>query len=132
MTNISDIDFSYLKQVKSAITITFSFQSGIYETSLILTELLPEYDAFIEEHKEELKLYNDNLNTIANKGDFDSIDYFWVVSEAKNIGESSLVLRGSNGATGLLDNKNIQPSLDTDKVEPSLDTQVKSTSYLLI
>lgn len=76
-----------------------------------------------KEDKEELKLYNDNLNTIANKGDFDSIDYFWVVSEAKNIGESSLVLRGSNGATGLLDNKNIQPSLDTDKNEPSTDTQ---------
>ena len=79
-----------------------------------------------KEDKAELKLYDDNINTIANKDDFDSIDYFWVVSEAKNIGESSLVLRGSNGATGILDNKNIQPSEDTDKNEPSNDTQTNT------
>jgi hypothetical protein len=72
---------------------------------------------------EEFKIYNENIESIANKDDFDVIDYFWVVSEAKNIGESSLVLRGSNGATGLLGNKNIQPSGDTGKTEPSNDTQ---------
>ena len=85
----------------------------------------------------ELKLYNDYINTIANKSDFEDIPYFWVVSEAKNIGESSLVLRGSNGATGVLDNKNIQPSIDTEKTEPSTDTQNNtidkvSNSYLFI
>ena len=70
----------------------------------------------------EFKNYNEYIDTIANKDDFDSIDYFWIVKEAKNIGESSLVLNGSNSATGVLDNKNIQPSEDTDKKEPSNDT----------
>lgn len=73
--------------------------------------------------EEELKNYLDNIDSIANKDDFDSIDYFWIVTEAKNIGESSLVLRGSNESTGVIDNKNIQPSDDTDKNEPSDDTQ---------
>lgn len=76
-----------------------------------------------KEDKEEFKAFNDNVDSIANKSDFESIDYFWIVKEAKNIGESSLVLRGSNGATGILDNKNIQPSTDTDNIEPSNDTQ---------
>jgi len=77
-----------------------------------------------EGDESELKNYNDNINTIANKADFDSIDYFWIVTEAKNIGESSLVLMGSNDATGVVnDNKSTQPSNDTDKNEPSNDTQ---------
>ena len=81
---------------------------------------------------EELKRYNDNVNTIANKSDFDSIDYFWVVKEAKNIGESSLVLRGSNGATGIINNNN-EPFKSTQIVEPLKDTQsVKSINHLLI
>lgn len=37
---------------------------------------------------------------IANKEDFEEIFFFWAVSEAKNINESSLVLFGSNSATG--------------------------------
>lgn len=72
----------------------------------------------------ELKNYLDNVGDIANKAELDNLEYFWIVTEAKNIGESSLVLRGSNQATGTInDNKNIQPSNDTDKTEPSNDTQ---------
>lgn len=37
---------------------------------------------------------------IANKEDFEEIFFFWAVSEAKNVNESSLVLFGSNSATG--------------------------------
>jgi len=73
------------------------------------------------EHQAELKNYNDNLNNIANKADFEEITHFWIVSEAKNIGESSLVLAGSNSSTGTIEAKDIQPSNDT--VEPSTDTQ---------
>ena len=74
--------------------------------------------------KKRKAVYDSYINEIANKGDFDSIDYFWVVKEAKNIGESSLVLAGSNGATGVLNeaasststnNKNVQPSRDTEQ-----------------
>jgi len=37
---------------------------------------------------------------IANKEDFEELEYYWVVLEAKNVRESSLVLAGSNFATG--------------------------------
>ena len=84
-----------------------------------------------KDDENELKNYTDNIDLIANKSDFEEIPSFWIVSEAKNIGESSLVLRGSNGATGLLDNKNIQPSKDTDKQEPSKDTQTDTNNTKL-
>ena len=71
----------------------------------------------------ELKLYLDNVNTIANKGDFEEIEYFWVVTEAKNIGESSLVLRGSNSSTGLLDSQKEEPIKFTPEDEPTDVTQ---------
>ena len=81
-------------------------------------------DSDAKEDVKEKENFDNHINTIANKDDFESIDYFWVVTEAKNIGESSLVLRGSNGATGVLDNKNIEPLKDTQKLEPlDIDTQ---------
>lgn len=58
---------------------------------------------------------------IANKEDFDSIDYFWVVKEAKNVMESSLVLFGSNPVTGRIDNK--EQVKTTQTTEQSDDTQ---------
>jgi len=73
--------------------------------------------------EEYLKRFNENINTIANKSEFEEIDYFWTVSEAKNIGESSLVLRGSNSSTGLLDNQKGEPFQNTPAIEPSEDTQ---------
>jgi len=79
-----------------------------------------------KEDATELKLYNDNLENIANKNEFESIDYFWVVKQAKNVGESSLVLNGSNSATGQIDNS--QPLADTGKCEPLKDTQNESTT----
>lgn len=88
--------------------------------------------AINSDDKEDVK-YKDNydnyINKIANKDDFDTeIIYFWVVKEAKNVLESSLVLFGSNGATGLIEDHNkFQPSANTGKQnkEPSLDTQKK-------
>lgn len=78
--------------------------------------------------KEDVK-YKDNYDKyypmIANKKDFEEeIQYFWAVTELKNVAESSLVLFGSNHATGELEEKNnIPPSKDTEsKGEPSNDT----------
>lgn len=71
----------------------------------------------------ELKMYMDNIGEIANKSEFEEIEYFWVVSEAKNIGESSLVLRGSNSATGLLTEGKNEPIVITQEDEPLKDTQ---------
>lgn len=50
--------------------------------------------------------YDKYYPMIANKDDFEEIFYFWAVSEAKNINESSLVLFGSNGATGQMTDEN--------------------------
>lgn len=58
---------------------------------------------------------------IANKENFESIDYFWVIKEAKNVMESSLVLFGSNPVTGRIDNK--EQAKVTQVTEQSDDTQ---------
>ncbi|QQV90886.1 structural protein [Polaribacter phage Freya_1] len=56
---------------------------------------------------------------IANKEDFEEeIYYFWAISEAKNINESSLVLFGSNNATG-----QIVSNEDTKAAEQALYKQ---------
>jgi len=65
--------------------------------------------ALDSEEKEDVK-YKDNydelIKLIANKDDFENdILYFWGIKQAKNVFESSLVLFGSNHATGQLDNE---------------------------
>ena len=62
------------------------------------------------------KNYDNYIGKIANKEDFEYIPYFFIIAEAKNVRESSLVVFGSNPATG-----NIRDS------EPSKDTQHKQT-----
>ena len=73
--------------------------------------------------KAERDLYDEYIDTIANKADFDEIYYFWVVKEAKNIGESSLVLAGSNYVTGVLNTKE-----NTDEPLQSTQTENKENS----
>lgn len=79
-----------------------------------------------DEDKEEKKTFDSSINQIANKADFDNLKYFWVVSEAKNIGESSLVLQGSNHATGVVNNNKIEPLENTQDKE---NEAVKDTSH---
>lgn len=75
----------------------------------------------------EKKNYDDYLPSIANKSDFDEIDYFWIVKEAKNKGESSLVLQGSNHVTGQV---NIEPSQDTqNNKEVVTDTSADKLNF---
>jgi hypothetical protein len=74
--------------------------------------------------KEEKKVYDEYADQIANKSDFEEIDYFWVVKEAKNIGESSLVLAGSNSATGMItNNEPTKVTQDGNINEPTKVTQ---------
>jgi hypothetical protein len=81
----------------------------------------------------EKKNYDDYINLIANKDEFEYISHFYIVKEAKNVKESSLVVLGSNGVTGKLESKN-EPSNDTqdeNKQEPSNDTQSKAILLLI-
>lgn len=64
---------------------------------------------------------------IANKEDFDEINYFWVVKEAKNVFESSLVLFGSNSATGVINNKDNEAVNDTSTKEAEQSLQTEET-----
>ena len=72
-----------------------------------------------DEDVEEKKIYEANKDKIANKSDFkEEIYYFYLVKEAKNIHESSLVPFGSNHVTGRIEeDKNIDPSKDTQTKE---------------
>lgn len=75
----------------------------------------------------EKKNYDDYIDQIANKDDFEYIPYFFIIKEAKNVKESSLVLFGSNSSTGVVKTENIEAVEDTSKIEPSNDTQENQT-----
>jgi len=82
--------------------------------------------------KESL-LYNKYHPEIANKDDFEKeITYFWVISEAKNVRESSLVIAGSNGATGVLsDESNKGSQKSTSKNNGSADEATRDEVNIL-
>lgn len=76
------------------------------------------------EYSKQKAVYDTYYNQIANKEDHKDIDYFFVVKEAKNVMESSLVLFGSNSATGRIDNKEQSNNTQIEiKEEQSNDTQ---------
>jgi hypothetical protein len=80
---------------------------------------------------EEFKTYNEYIDQIANKADFERIPYFFVVTEAENVKESSLVLFGSNSSTGVIANNKQEPLEDTlDKSEPLKDTPKRRKSII--
>ena len=84
------------------------------------------------DYSKQKEVYDTYYPKIANKEDFDEIEYFWVVKEAKNIMESSLVLFGSNSATGVLNNENKSEAVEgtTETQEQSIDTQTdKKKNY---
>lgn len=79
------------------------------------------------DYSKQKEVYDTYYPQIANKEDFKEIEYFWVVKEAKNVMESSLVLFGSNSATGILNNENKSEAdnITSEQEEPSNDTQTK-------
>jgi hypothetical protein len=86
-------------------------------------------DVDYAKYKEVFDAY---YEVIANKSDFEKIDYFWVVKEAKNVMESSLVLFGSNSATGEISNKdNEAVENDTSNKEPLQDTQNEQKKQII-
>ena len=68
---------------------------------------------------------------IANKDDFEEIDYFWIIKQAKNVMESSLVMFASNSATGQIQEDN-EPEKSTQEEEPQTSTQEKKLFNPLI
>ena len=86
------------------------------------------------EDSEELKNYNEYIDQVVNKADFDSIPYFFVITEAENVKESSLVLFGSNSSTGVISNKEIKEVAEiitTEIIEPTMVTQTKRKKSII-
>lgn len=74
------------------------------------------------------KNYDTYLPMIANKDEFEYIPYFFVIKEAKNVRESSLVIFGSNPVTGAI--SNTEPSKDTPtKTDPPLEQSQNKSFY---
>jgi hypothetical protein len=68
--------------------------------------------------------YDAYINKIANKDDFDYIPYFYIIKEAQNVRESSLVVAGSNHATGLINNNKIQAEKSLEEIEAEQSLQI--------
>lgn len=67
------------------------------------------------EDVESKKRYDYYYPMIANKADFEYIPYFFVIKEAKNVRESSLVVFGSNPVTGKVNSTEpLKSTFDTD------------------
>jgi hypothetical protein len=91
-----------------------------------------DLDFAVKSDAKEDKKYRENyekwLPLIANKGDFnEEILYFWGIKQAVNRMESSLVLYGSNNATGLI----IQPSQDTGEKHKEPQSSTLDYDYLI-
>lgn len=81
-------------------------------------------DPELREYKATFDQY---INIIANKEVALEQGYFWAVTEAKIVKEGSMVLAGSNDATGILSvSEKEQPSLDTEYKEPVNTTHQKA------
>lgn len=86
-------------------------------------------DSSHKDDEKEKENFDKYFPLIANKDDFQELDYFWIVKQAKNIHESSLVLFGSNSATGRVEEKE-EPSNHSDVIEPTKVTQEKKSINL--
>ena len=80
-----------------------------------------------EDYSKQTENYNKYYPLIANKDEFKEIEYFFIVKEAKNVMESSLLPFGSNSATAEIsqsENKAEAEVITSEiKTEPSIDTQ---------
>ena len=86
-------------------------------------------DESAEGYEDEKMLFDATINQIANKAHAIEQGYFWVVSEAKISQEGSMVLRGSNDATPILqEQKEIKTA---DVVEEETKETVKTSNRFL-
>ena len=111
----------------------YSFEASVrmqyVKVELAINSTNPEFE-------KQKKVYDAIFPLIVNKKDYseDDLQYFWVVREAKNVKESSLVMFGSNSGTGLLqNNKQIEQSQDTQiKIDEEQSQDTRKHNYLVI
>lgn len=79
-------------------------------------------DSKDKEYTKEKAAFDAFYPLIANKSDYQDIYYFWIVKQAKNVQESSLVMFGSNGATGRIQEDNEPGKSTHENKEPAIAT----------
>lgn len=122
-------------QIKSAIVKEWLESGDDIEASVRMqyVTVLLAMDSNSPDDATEKKNYDDYIDKIANKSEFEYISHFFIIKEAKNVKESSLVPFGSNSATGIIqENKNIEAASSTSKTEPPKSTQKRKNNNLLI
>lgn len=108
------------KEAKEWLESGYSFEASVRMQYVKIELAINSKDKGSEKEK---AIYDKYIGQIANTKEFKEIDYFWVVVEAKNVSESSLVMFGSNSATGTIQ-ENKEAVIDTSiNSEPSNDTQ---------
>lgn len=117
------------KEAKDWLEKGYSFEASVRMQYVQLELAVNSTDAGSEKEK---AIYDKYINEIANAKEFESIDYFWVVKEAKNVSESSLVLFGSNSATGTLQENNVKAEQSLDEPEPIIITQTTKRKLSII
>jgi hypothetical protein len=117
------------KQAKEWLEDGYNFEASV---RMQYIKIEPAYNSNEEEFAKQKATYDTYYPLIANKDDYKEIPYFYVVKEAKNTFESSLVLFGSNGATGLIEEKVVVDDTTTIIQEPTDVVTQKRKTYLLI
>jgi hypothetical protein len=107
------------KEAKEWLENGYSLEASVRMQYVKIDLAINSKEAGNEKEKETFDKY---IDLIANKSDYDSIDYFWVVKEAKNVYESSLVMFGSNSATGVAqENKSEAEEITSKQIEPTIE-----------
>lgn len=109
------------KQAKEWLENDYNLQASV---RMQYVKIETAFNTTDSEYSKQKAVFDTYYNQIANKDEHKEIDYFFVVKEAKNVMESSLVLFGSNSATGRIDNK--EQAIDVTQIEVK-DEQVITT-----
>jgi hypothetical protein len=113
------------KEAKELLESGYSFEASV-RMQYVKIDLA--MDSNLKENAKEKENFDKYYSEIANKEDFETLSYFWIIKEAKNVQESSLVMFGSNPATGLINENKEADIITSSNEEPLKDTQENQAS----
>ena len=111
------------KEAKELLESGYSFEASVRMRYIKIDLAM---DSSLKENAKEKENFDKYFSEIANKEDFEKITHFWIVKEAKNEQESSLVMFGSNPATGLINENKEADTITSSTNEPLEDTQTSN------
>lgn len=115
------------KEAKEWLENDYDFEASVRMQYMDIDIAIDSKDNDMAKEKANFDLY---YPIIANKSDFEKINYFWIIKQAKNVMESSLVMFGSNNATGRIQ-ENKEPDNSTlENKEPTEVTHSETKNYL--